>query len=591
MSSVSEITQHLEKKIKANPKLQNVWMQGEISNIRPIQNGHLNFTLKDNNEKIDCVIFDDGTSLQTDLPSEGSGVYVKGQIFIYGASGEYRFKVTDIKLSENPLPDQSVSVTALTKVLGNTIANPSFEAQGQILDIYEADTGWVNFKIKNATTDEIPNDIIECSLPPSIANNLAFPLTEGEEVNVKGNFKIFSARNTYQIIINNPADIVRVPEVLADPPITRCNQCNQSHDTNYELCPMCHYAQLEHEGIVVGSVMRYFEKFTNFSTQREYSIRLIGTIKGRADVVLLNSQGNLAAIAECKRIGYDGNEGIEQLKSYLFPSESKLGLFADDTDPNKWTFLENLGRRNFDQITRTKFEALIDQEIPSSNKQSNQSPTSSTVPKNSASRFWQYIIVVLVVALCICLTVLIMQLGEKNRQILENTRTISKLQNNNTRLTEKNTQIQDNTKAISQLRNKIATLANEKQALQEQITEKDKQLEEYTSKNSKLENKITNLQKQLLEKDQQSPQNPGVNSPSEPKPPLPETIPKRLNINTATAKELDDLPVPGIGEALSKRIIQYRKQNGNFATVDEITKVPGIGEKTLEKLRGFICVE
>ena len=62
-----------------------------------------------------------------------------------------------------------------------------------------------------------------------------------------------------------------------------------------------------------------------------------------------------------------------------------------------------------------------------------------------------------------------------------------------------------------------------------------------------------------------------------------------LNINTATAEELETLPK--IGPQMAQRIIDYRKAHGGFASVDALQNVKGIGEKTLEKLRPFIDVE
>lgn len=62
----------------------------------------------------------------------------------------------------------------------------------------------------------------------------------------------------------------------------------------------------------------------------------------------------------------------------------------------------------------------------------------------------------------------------------------------------------------------------------------------------------------------------------------------KININTATASELDTLP--GIGPAKAAAIIQYRTEHGPFQHVDELLEVPGIGEKTLQNLRDLITV-
>lgn len=61
-----------------------------------------------------------------------------------------------------------------------------------------------------------------------------------------------------------------------------------------------------------------------------------------------------------------------------------------------------------------------------------------------------------------------------------------------------------------------------------------------------------------------------------------------VNINTATSSELQTLS--GIGESKAQKIISYRESNGPFASVDDLTNVSGIGEKTLESIRSSICV-
>ena len=62
----------------------------------------------------------------------------------------------------------------------------------------------------------------------------------------------------------------------------------------------------------------------------------------------------------------------------------------------------------------------------------------------------------------------------------------------------------------------------------------------------------------------------------------------RLNINTATVEELTTLP--GIGEKLAERIIDYREKNGSFSAVEELCNVSGIGEKRLDAIREYITV-
>lgn len=63
-----------------------------------------------------------------------------------------------------------------------------------------------------------------------------------------------------------------------------------------------------------------------------------------------------------------------------------------------------------------------------------------------------------------------------------------------------------------------------------------------------------------------------------------------LNINTATAAEIQDKLV-GIGAKKAQAIVEYREKNGKFISVEQLTEVSGIGKATLDKNRDRIVLE
>lgn len=68
----------------------------------------------------------------------------------------------------------------------------------------------------------------------------------------------------------------------------------------------------------------------------------------------------------------------------------------------------------------------------------------------------------------------------------------------------------------------------------------------------------------------------------------PHFIDKKLNINAAGFDELVQLP--GIGNTLAQRIIDYRESNGAYRTIDDLLKITGIGEAKLSGILDYITV-
>ncbi len=71
--------------------------------------------------------------------------------------------------------------------------------------------------------------------------------------------------------------------------------------------------------------------------------------------------------------------------------------------------------------------------------------------------------------------------------------------------------------------------------------------------------------------------------------PAASTVIETIHLNQATAEELQTLP--GVGPALSERIVLYRTEHGPFRSVDQLTEVKGVGQTKLAKFREQLTVD
>ena len=95
--SVSEITDLLKSLIEKQPQLQNVWVQGQVSNYSKSAAGHIYFTLKDEKSQIRCALFRSSAVRIRFSPRDGEEVLVQGKIGIYAARGEYQITVNNVE--------------------------------------------------------------------------------------------------------------------------------------------------------------------------------------------------------------------------------------------------------------------------------------------------------------------------------------------------------------------------------------------------------------------------------------------------------------------------------------------------------------
>ena len=68
-----------------------------------------------------------------------------------------------------------------------------------------------------------------------------------------------------------------------------------------------------------------------------------------------------------------------------------------------------------------------------------------------------------------------------------------------------------------------------------------------------------------------------------------DTLPQKININTADEQELQLLP--GIGPVLAQRIIAWREENGAFLIAEDLLAVEGIGVTKLNEIRNLITIQ
>ncbi len=90
MWTVSDLTRYLRELLEGDELLQDIWVQGEVSNFSRPSSGHLYFTLKDGSASLRCVMWRSAAARQAYLPREGDAVRVHGSLSIYETAGQYQ---------------------------------------------------------------------------------------------------------------------------------------------------------------------------------------------------------------------------------------------------------------------------------------------------------------------------------------------------------------------------------------------------------------------------------------------------------------------------------------------------------------------
>ena len=95
--SVSQLTGYLRQLIEDDDLMQDLWVEGEISNFSRPSSGHLYFTLKDSQSAIRCVMWRNSAARLTFEPREGLAVEAHGGMGVYETSGQVQLYVDTIR--------------------------------------------------------------------------------------------------------------------------------------------------------------------------------------------------------------------------------------------------------------------------------------------------------------------------------------------------------------------------------------------------------------------------------------------------------------------------------------------------------------
>jgi exodeoxyribonuclease VII large subunit len=91
--SVQALTKYIKRKFDADPHLRNVYVKGELSNVKLHPSGHIYFTLKDEKSRIQSAMFRSSASTLKFKPENGMNVLITGDVTVYEASGNYQLYV------------------------------------------------------------------------------------------------------------------------------------------------------------------------------------------------------------------------------------------------------------------------------------------------------------------------------------------------------------------------------------------------------------------------------------------------------------------------------------------------------------------
>jgi len=95
--TVEGVTAYIRSLFETDPPLQDIWVQGEVSNMKAAASGHWYFTIKDKHAALKCVMFRNNTAKQIIEPRDGEAIRVHGRVSVYEQRGEYQLYADEVQ--------------------------------------------------------------------------------------------------------------------------------------------------------------------------------------------------------------------------------------------------------------------------------------------------------------------------------------------------------------------------------------------------------------------------------------------------------------------------------------------------------------
>ena len=174
--SVSELTRYLRQLFENDETLQDVWVQGEISNFSRPSSGHLYFTIKDSGASLRCVMWRNNALRLQFMPRDGSAVEAHGVISIYETGGQYQLYADTLRpAGEGALYQEFMRLKAKLEAEGlfDPERKRQIPAQPRRIGIITSPTGAALRDMLNTLQRRYP--LVEVVLAPTAVQGVEAP--------------------------------------------------------------------------------------------------------------------------------------------------------------------------------------------------------------------------------------------------------------------------------------------------------------------------------------------------------------------------------------------------------------------------------